>query len=161
MSGSTENRAPRASERSGGRGTVFSWNAASRMLPLVRHIVDDVMECQARLARMQTEKDRLDRQRHRLAWPERARRYQLDEDIAGGERQMRTALGELESLGLTLVDSTKGQVGFPTMVQKQRAFFSWAPGEETLGYWHYTEDGERRPIPANWTQVETRSRKKG
>ncbi len=158
MNGSTENRASGASERAGGRDKVLTWTAASRMLPLVRHIVADVMDCQTRLAKMQTEKDRLDRHRHDLSWPERSRRYQLQEEIAGGEGRLRDSLGELDGLG-ALLDRETGQVAFPTMVNKQRAFFSWRPGEEALAFWHYAAESERQPIPSNWTKVEAGRRK--
>jgi hypothetical protein len=156
MNGSTENRAPGASERSGGKGGVLTWVAASRMLPLVQRVVADVLACQGRLDRLQPEKDRLDSRRRTLAWPERARRYHLQEDIAGDERQLREALGELDALGVILLDPLTGQVGFPTLVNKRRAFFSWVPGEQTLAFWHYADDGERRPIPSAWTRADGR-----
>jgi hypothetical protein len=156
MNGSTENRAPGAFEQSGGREVVLTWAAANRMLPLVRRIVADVMEVHSRLARMQSEKDRLDRERRTLAWPERSRRYQLDEAITADERHLRQALGELDGLGVALFDPETGLVGLPTAVNKRRAYFSWRPGEDGLTHWHYAEDAERRPIPANWTRTEAR-----
>jgi hypothetical protein len=129
------------------------------MLPLVRHIVADVMDCQARLVQMQAEKDRLDRHRRDLSWPERSRRYQLQEEITGSERHLREALGELDNLGVAL-DRDSGEVGFPTMVNKQKAFFSWRPGEDALSFWHYAGERDRHTIPASWTKPESRSRSK-
>jgi hypothetical protein len=152
MNGSTENRASGASEQFGGNDSVLTWLAASRRLPLVQRIVADVLACHRRLARLHPEKGRLDRRRRSLAWPERARRYQLEEEISGAEGHLREALAELDGLGVTLIDQATGQVGFPTMVNKRRAFFSWLPGEPALAYWHYADDGERRPIPAGWTR---------
>jgi hypothetical protein len=158
MSGSTENRASEASARST-HDRVLTWSAANRMLPLVRQIVADLLECQVRLAKKHPEKDHLDRQRRSLSWPERSRRYQLHEEVASDERDLRERLVELESLGVTLLDPDRGEVGFPTMVNSRKAYFSWLPGEETLAYWHYPEDSERRPIPASWTKVESSGRK--
>ena len=149
MNGSAENRASEASEQSGGRESVLTWVAANRMLPLVQRIAADLVACQARLAQLQPKKDSLDRQRHTLAWPQRARRYQLQEQITGGEEEMRLVLGELDNLGLTLVDPGTGQIGFPTLVNRRRAFFSWLPGDDKLVFWHYLDDFERRPIPAS------------
>ena len=34
---------------------------------------------------------------------------------------------ELEALGLALIDPDLCQVGFPTMVNNRKAFFSWRP----------------------------------
>jgi hypothetical protein len=160
MNGSTEPRASEAFDKGGTHDRVLTWVAANRMLPLVQRIVADVIACQQRLAAMQPEKDRLDRHRRDLSWPERARRYQLDEDIAAGELALRAAVTELDGLGLTLLDWETGHVGFPTMVNKQRAFFSWLPGEQTLSFWHYADDSERRPIPAGWTKGEARPKTK-
>jgi hypothetical protein len=158
MSGSRETRASEAFEKRGNHDHPLTWNAANRMLPLVQHIVAEVIACQQRLAALHPEKERLDRQRRDLSWPERSRRYQLDDEIAAGERALRAACGELDGLGLVLLDGDAGQVGFPTMVNKRRAFFSWLPSEQTLSYWRYADDDERRPIPAGWTRGETRQK---
>jgi hypothetical protein len=158
MSGSTENRAPGASEKSGGEGVAFTWTLAQRMLPLVGRIVGDVLQQRRSTARMHLEKNRLDRKRHSLAWPERARRYQLDEDIAAEERKTREVLAELEALGVVLVDPRAGQVGFPTFVNDRPAFFSWRPGEEGLLYWHFAADTDRQPVPSSWTKPAERRR---
>jgi hypothetical protein len=160
MSGSNETRASEAFEKRGSHDHVLSWVAADRMLPLVQRVVADVIDCQKRLSLMHPEKDRLDRHRTDLSWPERARRYQLDEEIAAGEQTMRSACSELDGLGVTLLDIEAGQIGFPTLVNKRRAFFSWLPGEETLSFWRYADDEERRPIPASWTKGEARLKTK-
>jgi hypothetical protein len=157
MSGSTENRASGASEKRGGHDILLTWAAANRMLPLVQRIAAEFMECRQRLVRIQPEKDRLDRHRSDLSWPERERRYQLDEEIASGEKSLKAAVAELEGLGLTLIDRTTGEVGFPTKVNKRPAYFSWLPGEQSINFWQYAGDEERRPIPASWTKTEARS----
>jgi hypothetical protein len=158
MSGSTENRASGASEKAGGQGAAFTWNVAQRMLPLVGRIVGDVLQHRRSLTRMHLEKNRLDRNRRSLTWPERSRRYQLDEEIAAEERKMREALAELEALGVALIDPRFGQVGFPTVVNDRSAFFSWRPGEDGPQYWHFADDTDRRPVPSVWTKPAERRR---
>jgi len=160
MSGSRETRASEASDKRGSHDRILTWIAANRMLPLVQRVVTDVLDCQQRLATMLPEKERLDLHRRELSWPERARRYQLDEDIAAGEGALRAAYAELDGLGVSLLDVDKGYIGFPTMVNKRRAYFSWRPGEETLSFWQYADDEERRPIPASWTKSEARQKTK-
>src|SRR5262249_48785690 len=125
-----------------------------------QRIVAEVTDCRRRLATLHPEKERLDRQRRDLTWPDRSRRYQLDDEIAGAERALRAAFGELDGLGVVLLDADLGQVGFPRMVNKRRAFFSWRPGEPTLSFWQYADDEERRPIPAGWTKGEVRQKTK-
>jgi hypothetical protein len=160
MSGPNETRASEAFEKRGNHDRILTWVAANRMLPLVQRIVADLIACQHRLARLQPEKERLDRHRHDLSWPERSRRYQLDDEIASDERALRGAFLELDALGLSLLNGETGRVGFPTLVNKRRAFFSWLPGEEVLSFWQYADDDERRPIPASWTKGDARPKAK-
>jgi hypothetical protein len=160
MSGSHKSPASEASEKRGSHDRIMTWVAANSMLPLVQRIVADVIDCQHRLTTMQVEKERLDRHRRDLSWPERARRYQLDEEIAAGERTLRTACAELSGLGVVLLDGDRGRVGFPTRVNNRQAYFSWLPGEATLSFWQFADEDERRPIPVSWTKVESRQKTK-
>ncbi len=152
MSGSTENWASGGIAGEQTFSGAFTWNRAESMLPLVGQIVADILGCEQRLARMYAEKENLDRNRRSLAWPGRARRYQLQEDIAAAEQTLRDALTELESLGVVLIEAEFGQIGFPTLVDDQPAYFSWRPGEEGLGFWHYADSATRQAVPPAWTK---------
>jgi len=158
MSGSTENRTSGAFEKSRGPSATFTWPAAQRMLPLVRRIVADLLHHRQHLARMNAEKGHLDRNRRSLDWPARSRRYQLQEEIAAADGDLKASLTELEGLGVVLVDREAGQVGFPTFVNDRPACFSWRPGEEGLRYWHFADDAARHEIPVSWTRAEPRRR---
>jgi hypothetical protein len=138
------------------------------MLPLVGRIAQDVAHHHKRLACMGPEFARLERNRRTLAWPERSRRYQLEEEIKTGQLELRAVLDELERLGVVVLEPMLGLVGFPTMVNERRAFFSWQPGEDSLLFWNYADDLTRRPVPESWTEAprerpargKSRSRKK-
>jgi hypothetical protein len=121
------------------------------MLPLVQRIVEDIIKNRQSLASLLPEMQRLDRQRRVLAWPERARRYQLREDVSVVEHDLQDALAELEVLGVALLDADRGHIGFPTLVNNKRAFFSWRLGEDELRTWHFVGESARRPIPPSWT----------
>ncbi len=152
MNGFTENRAHGASERPGRDDEPMTWGASSAMLPLVGRVALDVQRHHQRLARLRPELARLERARLKLAWPQRSRRYQLQEEIVVAQAEFRTAVAELERLGVALLDAGSGLVGFPTVVDDRRAFFSWQPGEESLGYWNFADDTERRPVQSDWTR---------
>src|SRR5262245_29463030 len=152
MNGSTENRASGASKKPGGPDNVLSLTTARQMLPLVRQIVDELVSRGHQRERLQLEKERLDRQRHCLDWPARSRRYQLQDEIDDEERRMQDAAAELEALGLVLLDFELGKIGFPTLVNERRAFFTWQPDEGDLKYWHFLGEKMRRLIPAGWTR---------
>jgi hypothetical protein len=152
MSGFTENRTPGASERSGPSERVLTWHASRAMLPLVGRIARDIVAHHERLAQLRPELAHLEKNRRSLDWPQRRRRYHLEEEIAALEAALRTVLGELEALGVALLRSADGLVGFPTRVNDRPAYFTWLPGEESLGTWNYAGDSLRRPVPEEWTQ---------
>lgn len=157
MNGSAENRASGASEREGGEAVVFTWSDAQRMLPLVRGVVGDFLEAQTRLERLAPEKARLDRHRRDLSWPERARRYQLQEESAALEQQLHELLGELSALGLVMLEPAEGRVGFATVVNDRPAFFAWQPGDDGLRYWQFGGEKVRRNVPPSWAKPEGRA----
>jgi hypothetical protein len=122
------------------------------MLPLVQRVVCDVVQYGRLLAQLRPEQTRLDRQRRTLAWPERCRRYRIQEDVADAERGLQDALAELAGLDVVLLDPHAGRIGFPTIVNNRQAFFSWQLDEDGLKHWHFPEDETRRLIPANWAK---------
>jgi hypothetical protein len=153
MNGSRGNMASGTPEKSGKRDRVMNLLTAQRMVPLVGHIIADVLIQQGNLERLQPEQDRLDRHKRHLVWPERRRRYQLREEIANAERDLEAHLVELRELGVSLLDPDTGRVGFPTVVNGQAAYFSWRPGEERIQSWHFVEDSKCRPIPPAWNKM--------
>jgi hypothetical protein len=157
MNGFTERRTSGASESSDGE-RVLTWNAAAAMLPLVRRIAADVVRLNERLSRLHPELNLLERRRRDLAWPERSRRYQLQDEAAAAEKDLQTASTELDALGLALLRPSDGLVGFPTMVNDRAAYFSWRPDEESLKFWNFADDLNRRPVPVDWTDPPKRER---
>jgi hypothetical protein len=154
MNGSTGNTASGAFDKPDRRETLLNLTTARRMLALVRRIVADVSQALEELGRLCPEQERLDQQRRTLSWPERSRRYQLREEITAAEQALQQARSELENLGVVLVDEEAGWVGFPTVVNGRRAFFSWKPGEDSLKFWHFAGETVRRLIPASWTKAD-------
>jgi hypothetical protein len=152
MNGFTGNRTPGASERPGPDERVLTWGACRAMLPLVGRIAADVVRHHEHLARLRPERTLLDGRRRTLDWPQRSRRYELDEEIAAAEGSLIQACAELEALGVVLLHGPSGLVGFPTIVNDRRAFFSWRPGEEGPGYWNFAGDAVRHPVPDSWTK---------
>jgi hypothetical protein len=153
MNGSKGNAASNASELPDRRDIVFNLNVAYRMLPLVKRVVDDILIDRKALAAMEPERARLDRQKRDLVWQERQRRYQVHAEVANVEQHLQDALDELRDLGVTVLDQAAGQVGFPTLVNDMRAYFTWQPGEETLISWQFAEETGSRPIPQVWWKV--------
>ena len=147
------NPSPRAANSAGKtqRDFVsFDLTTARRMLPLVKTIVSDIRAGHGSLEQLAPEQDRLDRNRRALTWAERDRRYQITEEIRKTEKNLTLAATELDELGIALVDSRVGSVDFPTRINGRSAAFSWRHDEETVAFWHYQGEGQRRPVPAEW-----------
>jgi hypothetical protein len=153
MNGSKGNAAFNASEKPERRDLVLNLNTANRMLPLVQRVVEDIRADRKALIRLQPEIARLDRQKRDLAWQERQRRYRVHDEAAATEKHLQDSLEELDTLGLTMLEMGGGLIGFPTLVNDRRAYFTWHPGEDTLHSWQFEDDGTSRPIPASWWKV--------
>ncbi len=147
MNNSQGDRATGATESP---GIVFSLKTVHKMLPLVERILQDVLVQQQGLQRLCPEQARLDRQKRTLDWPQRQRRYQLEDELHAAEHSLSETKDELSGLGVILLDGETGRVGFPTMVNNRRAFFSWRPGEDGVHSWHFAEETACRPIPSAW-----------
>lgn len=144
-------RASNPSKSSGKTEIILDLPTVCKMLPLVRTVVNDLLELEKQHGNLLTEQESLDHNRLSLSWPERKRRYDIQDDINRTEQTRRSLVGELEALGVQLIDPVLGRVGFPTIVNQKSAFFSWQPSEEEVNFWHFSGDtSRRRPIPANW-----------
>lgn len=153
MNGFAEHRASETSGHARPKEAVMTWEAGMAMLPLVRRIVADVLACRQRLAQLEPERARLERARHRLSWPDRARRYEIADELLAAAHDLRKTSAELAGLGVVLLHSHSGMVGFPTIVNNKAAYFSWLLGEEKLNFWCFAGDSARRPVPESWTKA--------
>lgn len=146
----SSHRATQPPGKSRRKNVVLDLATARQMLPLVRHIVAEIVEHQLKLDRLLPERELLDQSRRGLDWTGRQRRYSIQDDITRTEATLTGALHELDALGLTLVNPHAGEVDFPTKINGRPAAFAWQHGEETLGHWRYTGEDFRRQIPADW-----------
>ena len=146
-------RASRPSRSQDRSGIVLDLPTVSKMLPLVRQIVADLLDAEQKIGGLLWEQEGLDRNRSTLSWPERQRRYHLLDEVARLEQRRRDTVSELKGLGVQVLDAVHGRVGFPTIVNTKPAFFSWQSGEDEVGFWHFAgDDDRRRPIPISWTK---------
>jgi hypothetical protein len=147
------NRATNPAGKPRKKEVTLDLTTARSMLPLVQSIVADIVTTRRALNKLTPESERLERHRRDLVWQERQRRYQVADEIAAAEKALAVAVGELNGLGVTLVDDEVGEVDFPTKVNGRTAAFSWIAGEDGLRHWHYADEESRRPIPADWDKA--------
>lgn len=147
---SSPNRASNPAGKARRKDANHSLAAARQMLPLVRGIVTDIVDRTRRLEQLAPEQQTLDEHRRMLTWVSRERRYAVRDEIAAAEKELAGAVSELDALGVTLADGASGRVDFPTRINGRAAAFTWQLGEEAVGFWHYSGEQLRRPIPADW-----------
>lgn len=134
----------------GSTANAVSLGTARRMLPLVSHVAADIQSRWDRLSTLEQEQVDLERRRRGLEWPERARRYQIAEEIAVEQRGLQESMAELEQLQVVLVDPAVGEVAFPTIINGRRGYFIWKTGQPDLVAWCFANDPERHKIPTSW-----------
>lgn len=154
---SSPNRATNPSGKPRRKEVNLDLTTARQMLPLVKSIVTDIVTATEQLNTLTPEQATLEEYRRSLTWASRQRRYAIQDAITAGEKSLAGAVHELDSLGVSLVDSAKGQVDFPTRINGRPAAYSWQLGEDGVGHWHYAGEDLRRPIPADWQQSATRA----
>lgn len=150
---STPNRASNPAGKNRRKEITLDLTTARQMLPLIKSIVSDIVTSRTTIDTLSPEQDRLDRQRHDLVWQERARRYQVHDEITAAEKKFTTALGELTALGISLLDAERGEIDFPTRINGRPAAYNWKFGEDAVRFWHYSGEAQRRPIPNDWDQA--------
>lgn len=146
-------RASRPSRSQDRSGIVLDLPTVRKMLPLVRHIIAELLEVEQKAGSLLWEQEGLERNRRDLSWPERQRKYSLQDEISRLEHRRRDIIAEAKELGIQVLDIAHGRVGFPTIVNTRPAYFSWQIGEEDVNFWHFAgDDDRRRTIPVSWTK---------
>jgi hypothetical protein len=146
----SSHRAAHSSGKPRRKNVVLDLNTARAMLPLVQHIVTEIVDLHQQLDRLMPEQELLDQSRRVLDWRGRQRRYSVQEEINQTEQRMQKAVHELDTLGLNLTDRASGEVDFPTKINGRTASFAWTLGENGLNHWRYGGENLRRPIPDDW-----------
>jgi hypothetical protein len=117
-------------------------------LPLVRRIVQDIRQLRRRLVLAQTEQRKW-RNADRAAI-EAGRRFSLADDVRQLRDELRSVIDELHSVGATLLDAVRGDIGFPTIVNGSLAYLVYRSEDDTVSFWRYRDQPKLRPIPTQW-----------
>ena len=70
------------------------------------------------------------------------------EDIEAVRSRMREMVGEINSQGIIVRDADRGLVDFPALREGREVFLCWLRGEESIQFWHGTDEGyaSRKPL---------------
>jgi hypothetical protein len=126
---------------------TFTIEQANRALPLVRRIVQDIVDEYARWQEMVKSLDVLAASSVR-GNSDIAR---LQQDIQQAARTIDGYVRELTELGIEVKGMDVGLVDFPGEIGGRRVYLCWRLGEPAVSHWHELDAGfaGRRPLAPN------------
>jgi hypothetical protein len=124
---------------------IFTVDEANRTLPLVRRIVEDIVQAHRTWREKILELDLIAstaRADQSLDQSERIEReaQAIAREIEGFER-------ELTALGIQIKDRRLGLIDFPTSMDGRQVLLCWRLGEPDVGFWHDMTTGYRGRKP--------------
>ncbi len=123
----------------------FAVEDANRALPLVRMIVQDVVDLSGDVQRR---RERLLALRARQGEQKRGAEDIYEEEILQMEQELEADairlqgyVDELHQIGVELKDPFEGLVDFRTLIDGREAFLCWKLGEGEIRWWHELDAG--------------------
>lgn len=130
---------------------LFTLEEANQRIPLVRVIVQDIVDLFRDVRDRRERLAGVKRLRGERAVPDR--RYteeldQIEEDIRRDEEKLVAYVEELADLGVELKDPGVGLVDFPATLDDRVVYLCWKLGEPGILCWHELEAGfsGRQPV---------------
>jgi len=125
---------------------LFTVEQANRTLPLVRKIVEDVVQQHRRWRESILELDLVSSSIRAEDPTERA--SVLERTVQALAREIDGYKRELEDLGIQLKDPRLGLVDFPSEMAGRHVLLCWRLGEPEVQFWHEVDSGYagRQPL---------------
>ena len=125
---------------------MFTVEQATRTLPLVRKIVEDVVRQHRRWREAILELDLVASTARADDPPDRAADLEKKAQVLA--RELDGYQRELDALGIQLKDRRLGLVDFPAEINGRKVLLCWRLGEPEVQYWHEIDSGfaGRRPL---------------
>jgi len=124
--------------------TLFTVVSANKALPLVRAIVQDIVdlysdvrEREQRLSAMRRDTTGKHQQDDPYSEEVEQIRTELEKDV----EKLEGFVEELVELGVEFKDPVIGLVDFPANIDGQEVYLCWKLGESTVEFWHTHEAG--------------------
>lgn len=125
------------------RKQYFTVAEANRRLPLVRAIVEDIVDLYGDI---NERRERLAEVRSRSSQRDESNLYseeleQMEADLEKDIERFRGFVEELKQLGAELKDAVTGLVDFPAQLEGREVYLCWRLGEDEIGFWHELDAG--------------------
>jgi hypothetical protein len=124
---------------------LISIEEANRMLPLLRHIVKDIVANWELIIYKRTELECLEKgvdgPGGNLSDGEReATLANLKQDLNGLIDRINNYIREVEDLGCFVEEFKRGIINFPSLYNGRKVFLCWKPDEESVSHWHELDE---------------------
>jgi|SRR3954453_6162348 hypothetical protein len=122
----------------------FTVEQANRTLPLVRRIVEDIVDQHRRWRETIVELDLVSQ----TVGPEALRGEELVRQARDLSRELDAYQRELRDLGIQLKDPRLGLIDFPSEIGGRTVLLCWRLGEPEVQFWHEANAGYagRQPL---------------
>ena len=118
---------------------LFTIEQANRMLPLVRRIVEDIVQDYARWREQVGVLEVVAAGRRGDSPPDEAEK--VEEDTQRLAADIERYVGELRELGVDFKGFDEGLVDFPAQIDGRLVYLCWKLGEESVEHWHDVDAG--------------------
>lgn len=126
---------------------VFDFALACQAIPLIRRIASDIVAARRGLIQRRDELTKLVSQQS----PTGSRaRFALEDQVRQLRAHLRILIDELHSVGVSLLDPVRGEVGFPTIVNGSLAYLVYRLSDDAICFWRYRDQRRLRPLPTHW-----------
>lgn len=130
---------------------LFTLEQANRMLPLVRRIVEDIVQDYARWQEQVGVLEVVAAGRRVDSPADEAEKVEQDAQRLAAD--IERYVSELNGLGVDFKGFDLGLVDFPAEIDGRRVYLCWKLGEESVEYWHDVDAGfagrQKLELPAN------------
>jgi hypothetical protein len=135
---------------------LFTIDEANRTLPLVRRIVNDLLEEYPRW-RQAVARFEIITGGARADWGETRDLVAARDAVTAHAARINQYLQELESVGCVFKGFDAGLVDFYTLREDRVVFLCWRLGEDRVSHWHEIDAGfaGRQPIDSSFSGVST------
>lgn len=118
---------------------LFTIEQANRMLPLVRRIVEDIVQDYARWREQVGVLEVVAAGRRGDSPPDEAEKVEQDTQRLAGD--IERYVGELRELGVEFKGFDEGLVDFPAELDGRTVYLCWKLGEDAVEHWHEVDAG--------------------
>ena len=118
---------------------LFTIEQANRMLPLVRRIVEDIVQDYARWREQVGVLEVVAAGRRGDSPPDEAEKVEQDTQRLAAD--IERYVGELRELGVDFKGFDEGLVDFPAEIDGRRVYLCWKLGEDAVEHWHEVDAG--------------------